>query len=76
MQKYKFKLKGRPAAKGGTKEYYIASEVDERIASLLESREFYELMQSYRCAPIVDQPAVIAAFEAVKEFIRAADKPV
>lgn len=36
----------------------------------LEEREFYELMQAYRHAPVVDQAAVVAAFEAVKQIIR------
>jgi len=36
----------------------------------LESVEFYELMQIYRHAPTYDQQAVIAAFEAVKAFLR------
>lgn len=37
----------------------------------VDSQDFYELMQAYRCAPIVDQDKVIAAFEAVKDFVRA-----
>lgn len=36
----------------------------------LESQEFYELMQAYRHAPILDQAAVIKAFENVKATIR------
>jgi hypothetical protein len=35
-----------------------------------DSREFYELMQNYRYASVLDQPAVTEAFEAVKEFAR------
>lgn len=35
----------------------------------IESREFYELMQSYRHMPSANQTATIAAFEAVKKFI-------
>jgi hypothetical protein len=35
-----------------------------------ESREFYELMQTYRHAPVMDQPAVCVAFEAVKQYCR------
>ena len=36
----------------------------------LEEQEFYELMQAYRHAPVTDQSAVVAAFEAVKQIIR------
>ena len=36
----------------------------------LEDQEFYELMQAYRHASALDQPAVCAAFEAVKQIIR------
>ena len=36
----------------------------------LEEQEFYELMQAYRHAPVTDQSAVVAAFEAVKQAIR------
>lgn len=36
----------------------------------LEERKFYELMQAYRHAPVTDQKAVCAAFEAVKQIIR------
>ncbi len=35
----------------------------------VESQEFYELMQTYRHTPVVDQAAVVAAFEAVKAFV-------
>lgn len=41
-----------------------------RSGADLESPEFYELMQAYRHTPVWDQPATIAAFEAVKAFIR------
>jgi hypothetical protein len=41
----------------------------------LESQEFYEVMQQYRCAPTFDQAAVIRAFEAVKDFIRNTSYP-
>jgi hypothetical protein len=37
----------------------------------LDSHEFYELMQAYRRAGIVDQDTTVAAFEAVKSFVRA-----
>lgn len=36
----------------------------------LEDREFYELMQAYRRAPVTDQEAICAAFDAVKQIIR------
>jgi len=36
----------------------------------LDEQEFYELMQAYRHAPVTDQEAVCAAFEAVKQIIR------
>ena len=36
-----------------------------------ECREFYELMQAYRHAPLVDQTATIGAYESVKEWLRA-----
>jgi hypothetical protein len=42
---------------------------DARKAKI-ESQEFYELMQAYRHAPAHRQDLVIAAFEAVKAFIR------
>lgn len=32
----------------------------------LDSQEFYELMQAYRCAPMMPQGPVIEAFEDVK----------
>jgi hypothetical protein len=37
----------------------------------LDNQEFYELMQAYRHAGIADQDAAVAAFEAVKSFVRA-----
>jgi hypothetical protein len=36
----------------------------------LDNQEFYELMQAYRHAGIADQDAAVAAFEAVKSFVR------
>jgi hypothetical protein len=36
----------------------------------LDEREFYELMQVYRHAPLSPQKRVIEAFEAVKRYIR------
>ncbi len=35
----------------------------------VESQEFYDLMQTYRHTPVIDQAAVVAAFEAVKAFV-------
>jgi hypothetical protein len=37
----------------------------------LDSRDFYELMQAYRTAPLRDQSLVCDAFEAVKTAVRA-----
>lgn len=36
----------------------------------LESKEFYDLMQCYRIADMMDQENVIKRFEAVKDYIR------
>jgi hypothetical protein len=36
----------------------------------LESQEFFDLMQAYRHAPIVNQAAVVDAYDKVKRFIR------
>lgn len=36
----------------------------------LESKEFYDLMQCYRIADMMDQETVIKRFKAVKDFIR------
>ena len=44
--------------------------VDESpLRAWLESREFYELMQAYRHAPVVPQSAVAEAYAAVQEAI-------
>lgn len=40
------------------------------MSDILDEQEFYELMQSYRHAPTVDQNAVTEAYEAVKAFLR------
>lgn len=37
---------------------------------LLDSQEFYELMQAYRHAPLQDRTAAANAYESVKNFIR------
>lgn len=36
----------------------------------LESEEFYNLMQAYRHAPMVDQAGTATAYEDVKRFLR------
>lgn len=40
-----------------------------------EEREFYELMQIYRHAPLSDQKAVVAAFKEVQRFVARGGKP-
>lgn len=40
-----------------------------RIKEIVETREFYELMQSYRHSPLSEQEQVCACFEKVKEFL-------
>lgn len=40
------------------------------LSEFLESEEFYNAMQGYRCAPMVDQREVVAHFENVKRLIR------
>lgn len=40
------------------------------LTEFLESEEFYNAMQGYRCAPMVDQREVVAHFENVKRLIR------
>ena len=40
------------------------------MSDWLDGEEFYNVMQSYRMAPVTDQAAVCAAFETVKEAIR------
>jgi len=37
---------------------------------ILETQEFYDLMQAYRMMPITRQELVIKAYENVKKFIR------
>lgn len=44
--------------------------LSDKINDLLESREFYELMQDYRHAPVAPQSEVVAKFEAVKKFLQ------
>lgn len=38
--------------------------------TILESQKFYDLMQNYRIAPMLEQENVINKFENVKEFIK------
>lgn len=40
------------------------------VADAFESQSFYELMQSYRIAPLAPQSVVVAAFERVKTWAR------
>lgn len=40
--------------------------VEARLREFLDSREFYELMQAYRLAPMLRPDQTVAAFEAVK----------
>jgi hypothetical protein len=40
------------------------------VDDILEDQEFYEAMQQYRHAPLTSQKEVVAAYEAVKRFIR------
>ena len=39
------------------------------LRAALDAQEFYEVMQAYRFAPLVDQNAVVAAFDAVKDYV-------
>ena len=41
----------------------------DKLIELLDSREFYEIMQSYRNIPISEQDKVIKSFNEVKQFI-------
>lgn len=36
----------------------------------LETQEFYELMQAYRHAPMIDQTGAAVAYEDVKRYLR------
>lgn len=40
-----------------------------------ECEEFYNLMQAYRHAPVVDQAATVEAYEAVKRWLSATTIP-
>ena len=39
-------------------------------SEVLDSQDFYEIMQRYRHSPISEQHSVIKAFNEVKQFIR------
>jgi hypothetical protein len=59
------------AKKGWRKGRRTRELIRERDAEAwLESKEFYEVMQAYRHAHVVDQAFVSERFEAVKSFIR------
>ena len=53
-----------PAAEPLTAEKPMTDAMD------IEGREFYELMQQYRFAPMSDQDRTVKAFEAVKDWIK------
>ena len=40
------------------------------VNDILESEEFYNLMQAYRHVHLIDQPRVLNAYEAIKSFLR------
>ena len=44
-------------------------EMKDDIKEYLDSKEFFDLMQDYRFAPITQQVYVIRAFEDVKSYI-------
>lgn len=46
--------------------------MNKGLENFLESREFYELSQAYRHAPIEKPAAVVEAWEAIKTAIRSA----
>jgi transcription elongation factor Elf1 len=41
-----------------------------KIDKLLDTQDFYELMQQYRTSPMTDQKLVVESFENVKQWIR------
>ncbi len=43
---------------------------DEQDEDALDGRDFYELMQAYRTAPLAPQSGVVHAFEEVKAYVR------
>jgi hypothetical protein len=46
--------------------------MNQSLNDFLNSREFYELSQSYRHAPLEKPAQVVEAWEALKDAIRAA----
>lgn len=62
-----------PAGVSDTDPYFTdESEAQEEksLRDVLDDQEFYDLMQTYRHAPMSSQDAVVEAYEAVKCFIR------
>lgn len=53
----------------------VGRAMQEAATDWLESKAFYEVMQAYRHAHVVDQAFVVERFEAVKAFIRSALPP-
>ncbi len=49
---------------------FPSPQADIGVDEWLESQDFYEAMQGYRCAPMANQWEVIANFENVKRLIR------
>jgi hypothetical protein len=45
------------------------TELKEQISEVLNSQDFYEVMQSYRNSPIAEQHNVVKAFNDVKQLI-------
>jgi len=45
-------------------------EEEKKQWDILDSEEFYELIQAYRHTPIHEQELTTMAFEAIKTFIR------
>lgn len=45
------------------------STIIERVGDKLDEQEFYELCQSYRHCPLVEQELVTKRFEALKKYI-------
>ena len=43
---------------------------NDKTSDILDGKEFYNLMQAYRCADMGDQVNVIQKYENVKEWIR------
>lgn len=43
--------------------------IADKLREALDGREFYELMQAYRLAPVMPQHEVTECFEAVKSYV-------